>query len=657
MTSSLVNACKKKNALYKTFLTHKSTDAERRYKTYKNKLTAILRLCEKNYYSDMLENNKKDMKKTWNIINELIHKRKKKSSNLPAQFLRNNAIIKGNLNIANGFNDYFINVGPNLADKITNDNPSIKFSHYMDDNINDSIFLDPVTELEILNVVDSCKRKTSKDYDDISMASVKDVMSNVIKPLLYIFNLSFASGIFPDKMKITKVIPIFKAGDKQTFSNYRPVSLLPQFSKLLEKLFNRRLMHFIKANKVLYPGQYGFQNNLSTSNAIMELTEEITTAFDESKYTLGVFIDLKKAFDTIDHNILLQKLERYGIRGVANKWIYSYLQDRLQYVTVNNINSSKQTVRCGVPQGSVLGPSLFILYVNDMCKASNILKAILFADDTNLFLSGYNIKNLCDLVTNELSNLNQWFTVNKLSLNVNKTNFMVFSKKNTAEDYTVSINNTNIERVYVTKFLGVNIDAQLNWADHINMVKSKIAKNLSIMYKLKYTLNNGALYSLYCTLILPFLNYCNETWGNNYYVKLQPLVTIQKKAMRIIEKTEYRAHTTPIFLKYKTLKLVDLIKFNSLCFMFKVHINAVPNSLAKYFCRINKLHDHGTRHCNDLQIQFCRSKQKSFAMSIVGPKMWLQLRQFLKSLPNVYTFKKHYKNSLIEEYVEWYYIV
>jgi hypothetical protein len=453
-------------------------------------------------------------------------------------------------------------------------------------------------------------------------------------------------------MKIAKVIPIFKAGDKQTFSNYRPVSLLPQFSKLLEKLFNKRLMQFIKTKKVLYSGQYGFQNNLSTNNAIMELTEEITSAFDESKYTLGVFIDLKKAFDTIDHNILLQKLKRYGIRGVANKWIYSYLEERLQYVSVNNTKSTKQTVRCGVPQGSVLGPSLFILYVNDMCKASNILKAILFADDSNLFLYGHNIKDMCDVVSNELNYLNQWFAVNKLSLNVSKTNFMIFSKTNINEDYTVSINKVNIKRVYMTKFLGVNIDSQLNWASHINLVKTKISKNVSIMYKLKYILNNSALYSLYCTLILPFLNYCNETWGNNYYVKLQPLITIQKKAMRIIEKSEYRAHTMPIFLKYKTLKLEDLIKFNSMCFMYKVHINSIPISLAKYFCRINQMHDHGTRHCNDLQIKCCKSKQKSFAMSIVGPKMWLQIPQALKSLPTLNTFKRQYKNSLIVNYVD-----
>ena len=191
-------------------------------------------------------------------------------------------------------------------------------------------------------------------------------------------------------MKVAKIVPIFKCGDNQLCTNYRPVSLLPQFSKVLEKLFNNRLMSFVNRNNILYDGQYGFRQNFSTSLAILELVEEITSNIDNHHVTVGVFIDLKKAFDTIDHSILLRKLEIYGVRGIASKWLNSYLMDRKQFVQLNNESSNYMSVQCGIPQGSIIGPSLFILYINDLHNVSDILNFILFADDTNIFLSGKN---------------------------------------------------------------------------------------------------------------------------------------------------------------------------------------------------------------------------------------------------------------------------
>ena len=201
-------------------------------------------------------------------------------------------------------------------------------------------------------------------------------------PLKHIFNLSLLNGVFPDSMKIARVIPLFQSGNTKEFSNYRPISLLPQFSKILEKMYHS----FIDSNQVLYKSQYGFRKQMSTSLAIIELVEEITNSLDNHESTVGFFIDLKKAFDTVDHSILIEKLYHYGIRGTANKWICSYLMNRYQYVTINGTNSDYMNVLCGVPQGSILGPILFILYIND-----TLLKPILFADYTNLFYSGKDI--------------------------------------------------------------------------------------------------------------------------------------------------------------------------------------------------------------------------------------------------------------------------
>ena len=226
---------------------------------------------------------------------------------------------------------------------------------------------------------------------------------------------------------------------KNKFTNYRPVSLLPQFSKILEKLFVKRLDIFLDKFEVLHSSQYGFQKNRSTSVALLDLIESITNAIDNKKATIGIYIDLKKAFDTIDHKLLLNKLEKYGIRGNANNWVRSYLDNRLQFVHYNGCNSDFLRVVCGVPQGSILGPKLFILYINDICNVSEIFKYVLFADDTNIFCSDNNLHNLMMTVNKELKKLCDWFAVNKLSLNLNKTNYMIFNKTKQVPTVDISI--------------------------------------------------------------------------------------------------------------------------------------------------------------------------------------------------------------------------
>ena len=214
-------------------------------------------------------------------------------------------------------------------------------------------------------------------------------------------------------------------------------------------------------------------------------------------------------------------------------------------------------VSCGVPQGSILGPALFILYVNDMCNVSTTLKSILFADDTNIFHTGDDLKEVCETMSHELDKLNRWFRANKLSLNVSKTNFMIFFNKKCDDNYSVRINGMEINRVYVTTFLGVYMDSQLNWSDHVSVIKRKMAKNVSVMNRVRHLLSSSALYSLYCTLILPYLNYCCVVWGNTYKSSLRPLCILQKRAIRICGKAGYRSHTIPIFHQLKTLDIYD----------------------------------------------------------------------------------------------------
>ena len=252
------------------------------------------------------------------------------------------------------------------------------------------------------------------------MSIIKTVAPHIAAPFAHICNISFETGIFPTGMKLAKVTPIYKNDAHDEFSNYRPISLLPNFSKILEKLMFNRLTDFVNRCEILYEQQYGFRQNFSTDLALIELSDKIAEAMDNKKHMMGIFIDLSKAFDTLNHSILLQKLSNYGIRGVANDWFKNYLTNREQYVIYNNILSSKCTITTGVPQGSILGPLLFLLYINDISNSSAILKFVLFADDTNIFYSCENFEILCSTVNRELREVIQWFKSNRLLVNLKK---------------------------------------------------------------------------------------------------------------------------------------------------------------------------------------------------------------------------------------------
>ena len=290
------------------------------------------------------------------------------------------------------------------------------------------IFLIPTDEREIRNIILNI-RNSAPGYDGISLKCIYPVIDTLVTPLTYITNLSFIEGIFPSELKIAQVLPLYKNNDPMLFNNYRPILLLPFFSKLFERLMYNRLSDFIEKHHLLYQFQFGFPKNHSTFMALVILLEKITEALDSSEFAICILIDFRKAFDTVEHNILLQKLYHYGIRGNALQWFNSYLSNIYQYVNYNNTSSDMKLITCGVPQGSILGPSLFLLYINDISSVSSILFSILFADDTTLFYSSKNLQELSDVINNELSKMMEWLNANRLSLNIDKTNFMIFRPK------------------------------------------------------------------------------------------------------------------------------------------------------------------------------------------------------------------------------------
>ena len=340
-------------------------------------------------------------------------------------------------------------------------------------------------------------------------------------------------------MKIAKVMPLFKNGDPENIANYLPISVLPCFSKVLERIMYNRLYKYLCEEKLLYSKQFGFQKGYFTDHTIVHLVDQIYESFENDNYTLGVFIDLSKAFDTVGHSILLQKLEMYGVNTTNLAWFASYLNGRKQYIkTTESADTLKKDIKCGVPQRSILGPLLFLLYVNDLPNSSNVLVAIMFVDDTNFFFEHSNINTLFKTVNDELIKINEWFSANKLSLNVGKTKFSLFHKSGKKYSIpshlpTLKINNHDTERVHTMKFLGVLLDDNLSWKEHIKYLENKIAKNIGLMYRAKPFLDKESLLALYYSYINSHRNYANLAWSSTYLTNLkkttQPTKTRNKR--------------------------------------------------------------------------------------------------------------------------------
>jgi hypothetical protein len=310
----------------------------------------------------------------------------------------------------------------------------------------------------------------------------------------------------------------------------------------------------------------------------MMLIDMIMSAIDEGDLVVGVFLDFQKAFDTIKHDILLRKLHKYGIRGTAHKWLEDYLANRSQFVSFNNTESIRRNITHGVPQGSILGPLLFVLYINDIIEVSPSLTPIIFADDTNLFLRGKSLTETINTMNLELDKIRQWLNSNRLSLNITKTHYITFtSKRRQAQSNAqICINGQSIDCVEMTKFIGVILDSKLSWMNHISMTRTKVAKSMGILSKARKVLSISALTTLYYSLVYPYLTYCIEIWGSAAETYLITLLKSQKKILRIMKSLPPRSPTAPIFQELNILTIHNIYKYRVATFMFKFSRNMLP---------------------------------------------------------------------------------
>lgn len=562
--------------------------------------------------------------------------------------------IKNRQQIANSFNNFFITVGSNLQQNIppSNDDPA--------DNIRTNVEI-PLEEFassdaeEIIYVVHNMKN-VGAGLDGINAKIFKRTFKSIINHLTHFINICLSKGIFPKQLKVAVVKPIYKGGERKILSNYRPISILPYISKILEKLIYIRLMAFLQENDIINECQYGFQKGLSTYMPLILLQEKITKAFEKGRSVVGIYLDLRKAFDTVDIEILLSKLKKYKIDSVALKLIRSYVSERTQCVKVDEYISDICNVNMGVPQGSILGPLLFILYINDFPSICINATCLLYADDTALFFESNDQQHLQSMLDSELPKINEWLNTNKLSLNTEKTYYQLYSNTCNVTNVIVSLNGKNIKPVDKVKYLGVYIDDKLSWKYHINHLANILSRNVGILYRCKFFFERKQLMMLYNSLVLPYINYCCIVWGHTFPSYINKLALLQKKAVRIIIGSTRLAHTNPIFVQLNILKIDDIVKQQALLLIHKKLNGLLPQNISELFT-LKEETGFNTRRIQHIVETFTDKRYRTNTIGWVGPRLWnsiaVPIFPLIQNIPNSKNIIKNItKSFFMQTYVQ-----
>lgn len=551
--------------------------------------------------------------------------------------------------MADTLNNFFVNIGTNMSNQLP---PSdLSPDHFLNKHSRpqrNSFFLSPTCPAEVAKIIDGFSANKAAGPDGISAKFFKlgaPALCNILSPLI---NKCYETGTFPDSLKLARVTPIFKGGSPDSPSNYRPISIISIISKLIEKLTYTRLISFIDRNSILSNTQFGFRNRHSTSHAITNIHERILENINNDKHTATIYLDLSKAFDCVNHNILLSKLSFYGIRGVALDFFRSYLSNRKQFTIVNGELSETLTILCGVPQGSTLGPLLFLLYINDITSAADFAFS-LFADDTCLITSHSDLKILERNCNQQLVHINNWFLANRLTANRTKasTYMLTLGKRNTPHpsNFSLKMGEVTLNEVDEVKYLGVIFDNKFNWRKHISYLCTKLSKSVGILSKLRYYTNVPTLLQVYDSLIKSHKCYALINWGSAGVTALNPLKVLQNRAIRFITRSGRYQRLDLDYINLRILKLEDIYQHSLGKFMYQYYRNCLPSYYDNFF----NVHNFDPRLRPRQRSIHCRKSSMKKSIRFTGPILWSSLPLPLKNESKV-NFKRKLSNFLLAKY-------
>ena len=652
LNNNLRKMIKIERKLYIKKLKTKNSIHQQKHKDFKKKLQTQIRRAKIEYYENEFNKTTNDSRAMWNTINKITNRKHSKKTDKPTRLVIDNKELINDSEICEGLNNFFNKIGIDLAKKIPYDNMTqqeyINNLHEQNSNFK----FKNITTSDILKINKSIKPKFSAGPDDIPSAIVKIILKEIPEVIVNIINSSLNSGLVHERLKTAIIIAIYKKGDKSDPNNYRPIALINALSKIIEKVVGFQLRKYLESNKILSNNQFGFRSLHSCTHAMITTLDYIEKNKDKNQITSSIFVDLTKAFDTVDINLLLIKLKKIGIQNNELKWFKEYLTNRSHTCKIGKKLSSYLYSKLGVPQGSILGPLLFIIYINDL---PNIIKCFLnlFADDTMLAVTSKNKTDLEEAAKKIIKETQEWFKNNKLTLNPTKTRAINF---NTKMDITIKINNENIQQIKNKntnkqetsfKFLGFYLDEKINFESHVQKIICKLNSTNHILRNIKKIIPLKQRILIYNSLFRPHLEFGISLWSNSKKT-INTISTIQKRAILNIHGSNAKIHSEPLFKKYKILKFKDLIKYNNLMLGHSIFYDYAPSALLNL---IKKETPHERLRRNTWNLKLNGANKKSITQFII-PKEWNDLNLEKKKIKDKKKFKKEIQKEILNSYTD-----
>ena len=541
----------------------RSGDADdwRNFKKLRNTVNSKIKRAKECHYKHALNEYQGDPRNTRRIVNELMSRNSHNSVINEIKLPCGNSSYDSH-ELSYAFNDHFSSIGLKLANNIHANEDNSSHLDYLAETGHCTFELKPTSVPKVLLLLSRLCKSKSTGLDKISAKLLRECADLIAESLCTIFNQSIVSGIFLDEWKLSKVVPLFKQGHRSDLNNYRLISVIPVVAKVFERIIYDQLYNHLAIHKLISRHQSGFRPLHSTITALLEATDSWAYNIDQGNVNAVVFLDLKKAFDTIDHDILLSKLMKYGVHGTSYDWFRSYLDCRKQRCFINGSLSGDHFLTCGIPQGTILGPLLFIIYINDLPNCLSNAEPRMYVDDTHISFASHNIDNINTVLNVDLARVEKWLTANKLTLNASKTEFMLIGSRQRLSTFhnrsSLMIDGAPITHVTSMKSLGVHIDQTLSWNVHVENLCKKIASGIGALKRVRPFVPHETLQSIFMSLVQPHFDYCNSVWGccgKTLASKLQKLQKLQNHAARILTYSNYDANADNLIKKLGWIKL------------------------------------------------------------------------------------------------------